>query len=312
MKRIFILLVFLPVFLPAQSDTIPDSLKTWQKGAQVGFNFTQATFTNWAAGGVNSLSGQALAGAFIRYKKDSVSWETTLDLTYGLLQQGDKNTLRKTDDKVDFTSKAGIYAFKKVWYYSALVGFKTQFTPGFNYPGDTTRVLISDFMAPAYLVLAIGLDYKPNKFFSVFMAPVTGRTTFVLNPTLADAGAYGVKAAGYDSSGTRLYPGEHVRHEFGGYVRAVYKEEVMKNVTIGIRCELFTNYLKEPQNIDVNIESAIVMKVNKYISATLKMQAIYDHDILIAVDTNHDGITDGKGPRLQFYQMLGVGFLVKF
>ncbi|HLG04436.1 MAG TPA: DUF3078 domain-containing protein [Bacteroidia bacterium] len=309
MKRLLFLFLLFPFLLHAQSDTVPDSV--WHRGAFFGFNFTQASFTNWAAGGVNSISGQAFSGGFVRYKKDSTSWENTLELAYGLLQQGGRTKLRKTDDRIDFTSKSGIYAFKRVWYYSALIGFRTQFSPGYTYPGDTAQVLISDFMSPAYLVAAVGLDYKPNKYFSLLIAPVTGRSTFVTSQTLANQGAFGVKKAVYDSAGLLLVPGEKVRHEFGGYVRATFKKEVMKNVTVAWRCELFTNYLKDPQNIDVNTEMNIGMKVNKFITVSLKMQAIYDNDINVPVDENRDGISEGVGPRLQFAQLLGVGFLVK-
>ena len=309
MKKIFILLCIFPSFLFAQH--VPDSLRHWHRGGMLGFNFTQASFTNWAAGGENSISGEAKANGFINYKSDSTTWENSLDLGYGLMKQN-SNYLRKTNDKIDFTSKYGHYAFKKVWYYSVLFNFKTQFFPGYDFKDDTAKTLISDFMSPAYVILAAGLDYKPNKHFSFFTAPLTGKTTIVLNQTLADSGAFGVQRAVLDTAGNVLVPGKNIRNEFGGYVRIIYKDDIMKNVTLSAKAEFFTNYLKDPQNVDVNAEVLLTMKVNKYISASLNMQGIYDNDINISVDKNHDGIVDAIGPRFQFRQVLGVGFLVKF
>jgi hypothetical protein len=143
------------------------------------------------------------------------------------------------------------------------------------------------------------------------MAPVTGKTTFVLNQTLANQGAFGVEPADTAADGT-ITPGQNVRYEFGGYVRAQYENEIMTNVTLKARVELFTNYLDHPENVDVNAEALISMKVNKYINASLNSQVIYDDDVKVDVDRNHDGVIDGKGPRLQFRQILGVGFGVKF
>jgi hypothetical protein len=314
MRKLFLLLLLFPAALFSQSDSDTLTLRdtAWRVGGSFGLNFAQASFTNWAAGGVNSLSGQTMIDGFARYKKDSVTWDNSILISYGLLQQDGFTGLRKTDDRLDISSKAGVYAFKKVWYYSALLGFKTQFSPGYNYLGDTARTLISDFMSPGYLLMAIGLDYKPNDQFSLLMAPVTGRTTFVLNQSLADQGAFGVKAAETDTAGRVLVPGEHVRHEFGGYIRAQYKADIMTNVTLSARCELFSNYLDRPQNIDVNAELGLTMKVNRFISANFKAQMIYDNDVNIKVDDNHDGVIDSEGPRLQLSQVLGVGLLVKF
>jgi Protein of unknown function (DUF3078) len=313
MKKITFLLLLCPFFLFAQDKTtVPDSLKLWKKGGIASLNFTQASYTNWASGGVNSVSIQTLVGLYANYKKETMTWDNTLDLGYGLLKQGTKGTVQKMDDKIDFSSKYGRYAFRKVWYYSALLGFRTQFAPGYNYTNGVAGPRISDFMAPAYALMAIGLDYKPNDHFTMLISPITGRTTFVMSPELANAGAFGVTKAVYDANGLLLTPGEKIRNEFGGYIRVQYKKEVVKNITLNARCELFSNYLNNPQNVDVNAELLVLMKVNKYITASVNVQGIYDHDINIAYDSNSDGIMDRSGPRLQLRQVLGIGFSAKF
>jgi hypothetical protein len=178
--------------------------------------------------------------------------------------------------------------------------------PGYNYPDDVNK--ISDLFSPAYLLVALGLDYKPNNYFSAFLAPLTAKITFVNDQVLSDAGAFGVN------------PGEKTRSEVGGYLRAIYtkndfKGEFLKNISFTTKIDLFSNYNNNPQNIDVNWETLIAMKVNKYISVNLITQLIYDDDIKVPVDRNDNGTIEtdeAPGSRTQFKEILGVGLSYKF
>ncbi len=276
-----------------------DTTDGWKKGGIFALTFGQSNFTNWAAGGINTLSLNGIAGLFANYKQGKLTWDNTLDLGYGLQKQGKggSSILMKTDDKFNFASKLGLKATEKL-YYAALIDFKTQFTNGYNYPNDSIK--ISGLLAPAYLLVAIGIDYRPNKDLSVFVAPLTSKTTIVNNQRLADMGAFGV-----DST-------KNIRNEFGGYLKAVYTKEVVKNVSLITKLGLFSNYLNTPQNIDVDWEVLLGMKINKYITANLSTQLLYDHDIDVPLDSNNDGIVDGAGKRIQFKEILGIGFSVKF
>jgi hypothetical protein len=285
-----------------------DSLDGWKTGGIISLNLTQVSLTNWSAGGENSLSVNGILSLFANLKKGNSTWDNSLDLGYGFLQQG-KADARKTDDKIDFTSKYGQKAFKN-WYYAGLVNFKSQMTAGYNYPDDSTK--ISDFLAPGYLLGAIGMDYKPSEVFTLFISPITMKMTLVNDQPLADAGAFGVEPALRDTAGNVITKGENYRAEYGGYLRALLKKDIMKNINLQTKLELFSNYAEEPGNIDVNWEVLISMKVNKFISATISTQLLYDHDIDIAVDNNNDGIIDAVGPRTQFKEVLGVGLSYKF
>jgi hypothetical protein len=292
---------------------VPDTLQGWKKGAITNLNLAQSSLTNWAAGGENSLAVNGLLSAFLNYKNDKISWNSTLDIGYGLLKQGNGGAYRKTDDKFDFLSKIGREAVKNL-YYTALLNFKTQMGPGYDYPTDTTETKISDFLAPAYIILALGLDYQPDPYLSIFAAPITERITIVNDQALADSGAFGVKPATFDAEHTLLKNGEKVRYEFGGYVRMIYtknnfKSEVLKNVVFTTKIDLFSNYLKNPQNIDVNWETLLAFKVNKFLVVNFNMQLIYDDDIKIHYDKNNP---DKTGPRTQFKEILGVGFSYTF
>ncbi|MBN1985760.1 MAG: DUF3078 domain-containing protein [Prolixibacteraceae bacterium] len=293
MKKIWVLLVFIPAALFSQNDA--DTTKLWKTGGVFTFNFSQVSLTNWAAGGKSSASGIFMVNTFANYKKEKISWDNTIDLSYGFLKEKDKNPV-KSDDKIDFSSKLGLAATQK-WNYSGLLNFKSQFAPGYNYPN--TDDAISKFLAPGYMNLALGMDYKTENI-SVFLSPLTGKFTFVTDDALSDAGAFGVD------------PGEKMRSELGAFVKFEGKTPLVKNVDLQTKLDLFSNYLHNPQNIDVDWKVLINMKINEFLSANLVSHVIYDDDIDIAVDNNGDGTTDETGPRIQFMEMFGVGLSYKF
>jgi len=288
-----------------------DTIVGWKTGAVISIGATQTSFTNWAAGGENSFAVSNIGSLYANYKKKRSSWDNTLDLGYGILRQGGNKKWQKTDDKVDFASKYGQKASKD-WFYAALLNFKTQMDAGYNYPNDSVK--ISDFLAPAYIIGALGMDYKPSKHFSAFIAPVTSKITIVNNQKMADAGAFGVEKAVIDeNTGAVITPGEKMRTEFGGYVKLAFqKDEILKNVNLTTKIDLFSNYLENPQNIDISWEVLVAMKVNKFITVTLSTHLLYDDDIKIGIDTNNDGTLDKFGPRTQYKQVIGVGLSYKF
>lgn len=279
-----------------------DTTLGWKSGGVIGITLAQTSLTNWAAGGQNSVAANGILSLFANYRNKKSVWDNSLDIGYGLLKQGQDESFRKTDDKIDFLSKYGQEAFKN-FYYAAMLNFKTQMSPGYKYPNTTDK--ISDLFSPAYLVGALGMDYKPGGYFSAFFAPVTAKITFVTDEALSAAGAFGVD------------PGKKTKSEFGGYLRIIYsrndfKSDFLKNISFTSKLDLFSNYLDKPQNIDVNWETLIVMKVNKYISVNLNTQLIYDDNVKISIDNNGDGIIDEKGSRVQFKEIFGVGFSYKF
>ena len=301
-----------------------DTTQGWKIGGVASLNATQTNLTNWASGGQNSISINGAFNAHANYKKGRSAWDNTLDLGYGLMKQGEDEDFRKTDDRIDFSSKYGYETYKS-FYYAALVSFKSQMANGYNYK-DTTKEKISAFLAPAYVIGAIGIDYKPNSYFSAFLAPLTLKYTIVNDQDLADAGAYGVDPAEYevrqtfmpDSTNVQVLVkhGKKARGEFGGYIRLLYSKsdfeaEILKNFSITSKADFFSNYLHNPQNIDVSWETQIAMKVNKYITVSVSTHLIYDDDIDVPVGTNPDGTTKFS-KRIQFKEIAGVGIMYNF
>jgi len=318
MRRIlvlsFILSFGLSSVLTAQVTEAEDKLKArskdtvegWKTGGVLGVNFSQTELVNWAAGGQSSMSLNGIFSVFANYKRGKNVWDNSLDLGYGILQQEDVKYAKKTDDKVDLLSKYGRKAYKN-FYYSSLLNFKTQMASGYIYPTDSTRDKVSDFFAPAYFIGAIGMDYKPDNHLSIFAAPITTKFVFVNDTILSNAGAFGVEK------------GKPYRGEFGGYIRAIYSKNnfqnvFLKNISFTTKLDLFSNYLENPENIVVNWETLIALKINKYINVNINTLLIYDDKIDIGKDENNNGIIEPNEmkPRIQFKELLGIGLSIKF
>ncbi|MGC9470122.1 MAG: DUF3078 domain-containing protein [Bacteroidales bacterium] len=289
MKKYIILaglLVWFPFTTHGQEST--DSLEGWKTGGAGSLAFSQVSLVNWASGGANSIAGNAFVNMFANLKKGQMTWDNNLDMGYGLLNNEGQG-VRKSDDRLEFSSKYGRKAPGK-WYYSGMVGFKTQFADGYDYPNDST--VISSFFAPAYITASLGMDYKPGDNFTLFLSPLTSKTTIVIDPELA--------------TGFGLEPGKKIRGEFGGYYKMAFKTPVVTNVDLLTKLDLFSNYLDKPQNVDVNWEVLITMTINQYISANINTHLIYDDNIRLIDD---DGI---KRPKVQFKEVFGLGFSCKF
>ncbi len=264
----------------AQTDTT-----YWRKGTTGALTFTQTSFSNWAGGGANSIAFNAYLNVFADYAKNKTTWENNLDLGYGLVDQ-EGTGFRKSDDRIALSSKFG-HRIKKDLFWSTLIDYKTQFAPGFDFSNDAagveTQTKISDIFAPAFLVVSTGLEWKPSKHFSLFYSPLSGKFTFVNANSLKPL--FNVEL---DKS---------VRSEVGTYLRSKFKKELVKNVSLESRLELFTAYNESFGNIDVNWENFLIMKINDWLTTNFITQLIYDDDITI----------EGKKSRIQFKQIFGIG-----
>ena len=273
----------------------------WKKGGFIGANFNQILFDNWAAGGVNAVSVTTLANYYANYKKDKSSWNTNLDLAYGMIQNKDQKP-RKNEDKIDLLSKYGYTSPIKHVDYAALVNFKSQFAPSYTYNEKNEQSpMISTFLAPAFVLASLGLDYKPKPYFSVYLSPATGKFTIVNVNDNAIKKAFAV-----DSNKT-------IRSEFGAYMNVFFQKDITKTINLLSRLALFNNYtdknIANRKNIDVNFENMVNAKLSKYLTANLFVNWIYDNDIEIKYDENDP---TRVGPRLQFKEVFGIGLSYKF
>jgi len=294
MRKLLVMILLSLLIVTAKAQENPDT-SYWKFGGLGSISVSQVSLTNWAAGGESSFSGGALVNTSLNYNRENTSWENLFAVAYGLMKQGDAK-VKKTDDKIDFASKYGRKATEKL-YYSALFRFNTQFTKGYKYPNDS--VPISNFMAPGIMNLSIGIDYKPSENLSIYLGPLSGKVTFVLDDSLSAQGAFGVE------------PGEKIRYEFGGTFKSMYTKEILKNVTLSTKLELFSNYIKNPEKIDISWEVLINMKINEYLSANLNTHLVWDDDIKFAQFDNEGNYT-GSESKVQFKEVFGIGLSYKF
>jgi len=276
-------------------------LIVWRRGGFMAANFNQMQFNNWAAGGVNAVSVTTLANFFANYKKGKNTWTNSLDVAYGTIKNKGQD-LRKNEDKIDFLSNFGHLSHVRNVYYAALANFKSQFTPSYTYNDNNEQSpMISTFMAPAFILASLGIDYKPKPYFSAYISPATGKITIVSINDNAIKKTFAV-----DSN-------KSTRMEFGALVNVQFKKDIMKNTNLMSRLSLFNNYtdvnIPNRKNIDVNFENTINARLNKYITASLFLNWIYDNDLAIKYDDNDP---TKEGPRLQFKEVFGLGFSYKF
>jgi len=270
-----------------------DTLSVWKLKSLYSLSGTQSSFVNWNAGGRNNISLIGNIRASADYNKAKWNWSSDATLAFGGIKYLDDVQgvdLQKTEDKIDVSSIVGMRISKR-FLISLNSGFKTQFADGFTYPNDS--VAVSKFMAPGYLNLALGTDYIKDANFSVFGSPFASKTTLVMDDSLSQLGAFGVEK------------GERIRHEFGAFVKLKWNSKLMKNIDMKSKIELFSNYLNNPENIDVNAELVFIFRVNSLFSATAQWNLVYDDDIKIR-DKNGN-----IGPRTQFKSVLGIGISYK-
>jgi hypothetical protein len=301
----------------------------WIKGGFFSTNLSNTSFSNWSQGGTNNIALVANSSLFaIHRSMDGKGiWENYLDLAYGVIRNGEgkiddpqnpgtkiSNPFVKNEDKLVFLSKYGRKITPK-FNYSALLSLNTQMFPGWS-PEDVLRREnhVSNFLAQGFGYLSIGIDYKPKPHFSIYASPLTAKYTIVREQRLADLGLYGVEPAEYDTTGAslgnppvKIKNGQTFRTELGWYVNLSFNKDIAKNIGYQSRLELFNNYQTVTlDQIDVNWQNTINMKVNKYISVTLINQMIWDYD----VDTKSD--EEGTQRNWQLKNFFGVGFSAKF
>lgn len=263
----------------------------WVLKGVTGVNMSQTAMSNWSAGGENSIAGNAYVNGSLTHKSGDWLWVTNLAVDYGLSKTKSQG-VRKSTDNLGLSTQLG-YSASSAWYYTLMGDLNTQFAKGYNYPDKS--YYISNFFAPAYSNISLGMEYRPKSFFSVYLSPVSVKMTFVEDDYLSDQGAFGVD------------PGDRFKMEWGAFLKARAELTVMENVNLITSADFFTPYSKEFGNIDVNWDMLISMKINKFLSATLNTTLKYDNDVKTFED---DGTK--RGAKVQFKEILGIGLAYNF
>jgi hypothetical protein len=296
MKSTLLFLSLLYVGLAGYSQTITpkDTTRTWTIHGQNTILINQSSFSNWSAGGVNSVAANVVFDYDFDYKKDKWSWDNKVILGYGLSKENGYGW-RKNDDRIILNSLLG-YRAAKNWLYTFYANFQTQFTNGYAYNG-VERTLISAPFAPAYLTFGPGFAYKKSDNLRVNLSPLASRFTIVQNDSLSSIGSFGVK------------PGNKSLYEFGASIDAYYKVNLMPNIALENILKLYSDYLDKPMNVYADYSANLFMKVNKFVTVNAGVELISDPNAKIPFQNN--GITDYHSA-LQVKQIFGAGLTYKF
>ena len=222
---------------------------------------------------------------------------------FGLTKVKNDEYVRKTNDRLEVNSVAGWEINDSNWYYSFFANFRTQFAKGYEYDEvdvldevtgnvvgtEIVRTETTHFMSPGYLQVGPGMLWKKNENFKVNFAPATARFIFVDDRFTTMEGYEDGDYFGVDQ-------GKSMRFEFGASVSAYAKFDLVENVTFENMINLYSNYLEDPQNVDLDYTGKLNMKVNDYLSANFIFQTIYDDNAVKA---------------FQVREVLGVGFTYK-
>lgn len=294
MKKYLLIAITLHLFFSAEAqivqlDTvlipIPQDTTYWRKSFSSGANLNQASFSdNWKAGGENSIAMGLFLNTTLNYLKNKTSWDNDIQLKYGLAKNSDQG-FRKNVDLIFLDSKYG-YKLTKKWNFFIATNFITQFAPGYNYSNDPDLgdTLISNFMAPGFLTLATGLEYKPKKWFSLRMSPFAPRLTFLFDDAVGLVERYGVPV------------GSNTRTEFlAAMVQADLEKDIFTNTNLKFTYQGFANYeTLAAKTIDHRLNVILTAKVNKFISMNISGLMLYDYD---------------QDSKVQFSQGLGLGIM---
>ena len=274
MKKLLLALSIM--FAASQMAFAQDAEKNWNHGGFVGFNISQSHFSNWTSGGQDNVNGLGTFKYNMNYLNGKSKWDNTLDLALGYSYFDlDKKPL-KTDDRINFSSLYGYDVVKDELFVTANLNFQSQFANGYDYKNDSTN-RISAFLAPAYLTVGLGAQYTPAQWFSLNLAPASGRLTIVNDKDLSDKGAFGVT------------PGKMFRMELGAQLIANVNYEIFKNVTFTSKLVVFYDYMQTRDlnalgnkygcRLDFDWDNALVMKVNDWLNCNVTARLVYDEDI---------------------------------
>jgi hypothetical protein len=294
MKKIISVLFLMGIGIATQAqETESDTTSYWKSEGIFSVLVNQSSFNNWIVGGENNLSGNLGVNYKLGYAKDDWTWDNRILASYGLVKTQTSSFEKKTDDRFEINSVLGKKASGR-WSYSAFINFRTQFTKGFTYGKDADgaefRIENTNFLSPGYLTFGPGMLYKKDNNFYINIAPATSKITIVDKAFTSGADYIEGSYFGVDAN-------KSLRYEFGFSTSFYYKLSIMANVSAENSLNLYSNYLEETKNVDVDYSLNIVMKINRYLSTNLSIQAIYD-----------DNAFEG----LQTRQVFGVGVNFNF
>ncbi len=277
----------------------------WTNSVQFNLGFNQTGLFNWAAGGYNTLTLNSGIDAKANYAKNQLSFNNRLQLQYGFLWAADKkNLLQKSNDLMYLESGFSYKTEKKSkWNYAASFSFRSQFADSYDkyVLDDQTNTwsgtLKSGLFSPAYTNIAIGMEWIPNSWFNVNIAPLTGGFTICSIPELRKK--YGMKLIEPDLDAAIGDNYKSMLFQFGAQVKANFKMKINDNFNYETQLVLFTDYLNRPfRDTRVNWDNKISFLIGKFFKVGLDTWLIYDPIVKF----------DDGSRKVQFKEFFSINF----
>lgn len=278
-KLTTLLFLFLSIGVFSQEKK-KDSIKKWKVNGVMLFQFNQSSFNNWTPGGQNTIAGNFGINYDFNYTKGRWKWENKIIAFYGL-SYNTAQGLRKTDDRFEYNSLIGLKSNTGHWFFSFQSNLRTQMSRGFDYKQEP-KVLISDLFSPAYWSFGFGLLWNKSKNARLNISPISSRLTIVSDTF---SGKFGVDE------------GKNVAYGFGFNLDGYYKFKVMENITMENILRMYSDYLDKPLNVDIDYQTNLIFKINKYFSMNFLFHMVMDSN---------------AASRLQFRQAFGLGMQYVF
>ena len=277
----------------------------WLFGGDGALSFKATSLANWSAGGEDQIGISPIVNLFLNYKKGKHTFENYWTFAYGFLKTGERKAV-KSDDRLFYTSKLGRQLSPK-WFYTTSLLARTQFTPGYKY-SNTDTIRISDFLAPIYLYVSMGVDYRPSNSFSFVLSPVMGKATYVKSEDITVLATAGMVTTEKDETGADVKIPHRSRHEFGGGALLSFNGNLFKNkISYNSQLEFFSNYTQKPENVDVFWTFQTKILLYKNITGDIRFDLKYDDD---QKSVNDDGSLGG--PKVQIKNYMGIGLFYQF
>ncbi len=236
----------------------------WKNGFLGGFKLTQAGFSNWAAGGENSLAWQLLSSGRFLYDEEAYDWSNRFKVGYGMTKTGDQES-RKAVDEIKLESMFTAVLSGPLGAYGA-VNWETQFAKGYAYT-DTSRTAVSSFMDPGYFTESVGMSYN-------YLQMVVTRVGFAAKQTVTSS----FPAFSDDPDTPEI---EDVRAEYGAEWVTDFNYALSEQLAYSTRVNIFSN-MKGFDVTDVRWDNTVAAAVAPYVDVTFDFNLLYDRDVSTA------------------------------
>lgn len=288
MRYLIIILIF-SVNIYSQELVEKDSL--WTKRGNVTVLLNQTGFSDWVGGGTNNFSATIKFDYEWEYKDKGWDWLTNVESAFGIAKYKNAPFARKIDDRILIQSIVG-KEFTRNLSFSAFFNFTSQIGNGYKYKKDSEnneiRELTTRIFSPAYFQIGSGFLWKKDEKLWVNYSPIASRLILVskkfTDDLLENETYFGVSQ------------NKSSRYELGANLTFHSEGKLLENVNYKQDLKLFSNYIEEASNIDLDYLAQIEINVNPLLTTQLIFQLIYD---------------DNAVSRLQVREVFGVGVQLK-